>query len=159
MKNLITLLLVLFIISCTNEYDIDNMSKKNESTIEKFVGLEVGHLDKDEVKVTIEEESLLNSFNAFAKKNQLNKYALSFKVLKIDDKFFLRFYNQDKSSSTIELISNEGYSKSSNTLKMSFEIGETVCTSAACASCCGCVPDGDYCTECTKGGCSRTTSG
>jgi hypothetical protein len=108
--------------------------------------------------VTISEKSLLNSFNAFSKKNQLNKYALSFEVLKIDGKFFLRFHNQDESSSTIELIGNEGYSKPSNTLTMSFETGETVCTSAACASCCGCVPDGDYCTECTKGGCSRTTS-
>ncbi|MGK0307892.1 MAG: hypothetical protein ACI8RP_000848 [Urechidicola sp.] len=41
------------------------------------------------------------------------------------------------------------------------QVGETVCTTADCANCCGCVPNGDYCTHCdlNSNDCKRTTSG
>lgn len=78
--------------------------------------------------------------------------------MEIEENFYLRFYNDDTSASTVALI--ESKSEGLNSTHLPFAVGGTICSSLDCANCCGCIPDGLYCKTCSLNSddCSRTTS-
>jgi hypothetical protein len=143
--------------SCINE-EQNRIDEQNKSFMEKFSKSEVGYSDSEKIIFNPSNEQILTSFKSYAKKNSLEIEPLTFKVEKIDNKDYLRFYNKDNSVSTIALIVNESGK---------VMLGGTVCTSVDCASGGGCVPSGDYCTKCVTGtilgqtqygDCKRSTS-
>ena len=143
-------LLALFVLSCEKERDsLDSKSIEIESDFISITNSVVGYEEDGVVRLGVSDEKIMTNFKEFVKKNKLNLKPQTFSIVKIDNKNYLRFYNEDKRVSTMELIKGENNKVA---------LGETVCTSDYCAHCCGCVPDGDYCTEC-PGDCSRTTSG
>ncbi len=156
------LLLTFVIASCSSDNDskeiVSDMSAKFLQ--ENFVGSEVAYKLNDEVKLGVSEKDLINSFNKFSEKVKLEKKAVDIEILTINDKNYVRFYNDDKSVSTVALLKTSKIENNTqNGVKMM--IGETVCTSGACANCCGCIPDGSYCSACelNNNDCRRTTSG
>ena len=149
--------LSVFVFSCSNEdtYSIlDKFDTSNFST-KQFVGNIVAFQKNNEVKLGIKDNKLLESFNNYSKKLGLGLSAVSLQLEKIDNKDYIRFFNKGGSVSTVALLKDIEDSNGR------YAIGETVCTTTSCASCCGCVPDGNYCSPCdfNTADCKRTTSG
>lgn len=117
-----------------------------------------------EINLSVSDEMLINSFNKYSVKIQLNKVATSVELMEVENKFYLKFNNTDESASKVALIEKnpEGSNFNVSSERVSFiNVGATVCTSEGCAHCCGCLPDGDYCTKCDRwqrDDCKRTTS-
>jgi hypothetical protein len=162
-KFLLITVLTLILFSCLDENiknDIDDNSKKSENL--NIIGSEIAKLKDGKVELIFTDNEIIESFNKFSNKVKLNKIALSLEVLEIEENYYLRFYNDDESVSTIALIKKESQEKNKdNYSTITFWGGETICSSTACANCCGCIPDGDYCSNCSLDtfDCSRTTSG
>jgi hypothetical protein len=151
MKKILFLFLILISMSCSNEVE-ETISE--EFLSQKFVGNTVAYLDSNNaIKLGVSNTEIMKSFNNYSNMLDLGFKAHSLELLEIENKHYLRFYNDDKSVSTVALINDK---LTTNTMK----IGGTVCTTISCANCCGCVPNGDYCTDCTldSGDCKRTTS-
>ena len=157
MKKLIILLFVLLLYSCNNEKIESNEININKFSTESFTGSNVALLEKGEIKLIVSHNDLLNSFNSYSKEVSLGKTAISFQVEKIDGLYYIRFQNSDKSVSTVALLNNSDTNRNDNFM----QVGKTVCTTTTCASCCGCIPSGDYCTLCEPliSDCKRTTTG
>jgi hypothetical protein len=159
MKNsILMVLLVLLSFSCTNE---EGESNNEIETIEfKTLMNSPVALEMDgKIELAVTKNRAIHTFNQFEGSDPEAMNANDVKVEEIHGKNYLRFYSADGRVATLELIKSEN-----NT----FITGNTVCESVACAECCGCVPDGLYCTKCTKypalpGGpvndCKRTTGG
>lgn len=163
MKKLFFLMIMsLSLLSCSEdiqEKDQADLQLAEEFSGKDFIGSTVATLEKDKIKFRLNEVELLNSFNKYAKERNLNLNAISYGIIEADNNFYLRFYNDDNSVSTVALKRSGQFSKSHNGNEL-IETGNTVCTSKACATCCGCLPDGDYCTRCEMGeDCTRSTSG
>jgi len=163
MKNLIYLFCFVFLISCNTDNESnesDELFENNSKSFEELINTQIGSIEDNKISLDISDENLLESFRIHAKRRNIDPE--NFKVVKIDLKWYLRFYNKDESVTTIALI------KSKNPESGRIYLGNTECTSSACSSGGGCVPDGLYCTECNppsthddsgiKGDCSRTTS-
>ena len=165
MKKVILLLAIVNLLFSCNSEEQTELSNEEFSSSE-LIGAKVAYKNEvGEVVLGVKQDELLNSFNKFSKKVKLNKKAKSFKVMEIHDKEYIRFFNEDGSVSTIALLysSNkfkESFSQSKSPHKLMY-VGETVCTTEDCSACCGCVPDGNYCTNCELNAmdCKRTTSG
>lgn len=154
---LFSVFIAVFAISCNSEEKeiIDSSAKNNLERLNlSVIGIKKG----DEITLNVSSNKLLEVFKEFSKTNELEINPLYSKIEKINGKDYLRFYNDDETVSTIELFIDENNIVST---------GSVVCTSTACASCCGCVPDGLYCTKCVppeagplgSGDCKRTTTG
>lgn len=167
MKNIYYLLLILMITNCSNTEDAnkdDISSIKQSFNTEFFIDNIVGYSTKEgDVKIIISENDLLESFNIYSKKYASGVTATSLKVLEIEKKSYIRYYNTDGSVSTVALVhNNNGINHITPDSENNFiQIGKTVCRTKTCISCCGCIPDGSYCKNCSQDheDCERTTSG
>lgn len=162
MKKIFILTLIIISVSCGNENDISKIENtiSTEFSLEKFVGSKVGYIEKAEIELVITNDDLIKSFNNYSKKIKLGKKAISSEMLEVGGKNYIRFYNEDESVSTVALINTlKNKNDFQSTYKL-IEIGTTVCTTEECANCCGCIPNGDYCTRCQINllDCKRTTS-
>ena len=169
MKNsrLVTFTLVLtsiLCISCNGNDEIPNELSSVDFSSKGFVGTKVAYKNEKSVKLEISNDELINSFNTYSSKYGLNKRGESFEMLEIEGKYYIRFTNTDDSVSTVALLNHSSKFRNQNNKIGNFNImyiGETVCTTEACSACCGCIPDGSYCTNCELNArdCTRTTSG
>lgn len=149
--------LLLTILSCekdANPIDSDSNSISTvnvelDKAFKNITNNDVGYIQDGKVELGVSDEKILSVFKDFIEESNLEFETKSFEVITIDDKNYLRFYGKNNMASTIALV------KGDNDI---LKTGKTVCTSDYCASCCGCVPDGLYCTEC-PGDCKRTTTG
>ena len=142
MKKVIYLSLLCFILtSCLNDDRIENQS--SETLLENFTGSEIAIEDKGKVSLNFSDEIIMNSFKKFNSKMELGLEPERFEVINIDNKNYLRFYSKKKQVSTIALVQLDN---------KRIVLGETVCTSIACATGGGCISDGCYCTKCRPEG-------
>lgn len=159
MKNLIILILMsLVFTACQTEDNKEEAVSSNLETTFEFKELTnsaIG-IEKDgKIELRVSNEKLMSTFTKFTKTHSPDLKPVSFEVLEIDNKSYLRYYSEDNMVSTIALIKGEDNQ---------YRTEGTVCETRACASGGGCVPDGLYCTECTIGGglpgdCKRITTG
>lgn len=161
MKKFSLIFIVLLFISCTAEVNENNqMIQKMEFSTKNFIGSTIAFEDnKGIVSLGVSKEDLISAFNIYSQKNELGITTKSFEIFNLDSKNYIRFYNDDESVSTIALIKNDMQSKKVATTI--YSLGSTVCTSTECANCCGCIPNGAYCTRCEirLTDCKRTTTG
>lgn len=157
MKKSFYLLIVVpfLLLSCENnriEENNDNSSKSTLSEMPELLGSEIALMKDSVVQLTVSESSVMAAAKSFFKKTDLQTEPVSFKIIDVNNNKYLRFYNEDNTLSTIELIVDSTSHK--------IILGSTICTSDVCVSGGGCVPDGVYCTECNGGlgDCKRTTS-
>ena len=159
--NLFLVLMSLIFASCETE---DNNKDTNVSVMDleldfdHLINRKIGHEVNGEVKLGVSKDKVMSAFKDFVLKTDLDLEPESFEIISIDNTNYLRFYSKNHQASTIELIIDTDNQ---------FRTGTTVCTSSACSSCCGCVPNGTYCTKCKpqgndspiEGDCKRTTTG
>lgn len=150
--------LIFVLISCEQEERI--LESTNSVTLDKKLNFEklansiIGYEKNGSIELGVSEERIIATFKKFAEMHSPDINPQSFRVINIDNEYYLRFYSDGNIVSTIALLKNEdGF----------YQTGGTVCQSAACASGRGCVPNGQYCTECTRsnglpGDCKRTTT-
>jgi len=150
-----TLLLVSFI-SCNKE-DGENANNVELKKMEAFVGAEIGIVKGEKMDVMVSKKQILELAEVTLKDTKLNLKPYDYKIIEENKTKYLRVYSNDNYVSTVELIvTDEGVLKTA----------QTVCTSTACASGGGCIPNGSYCTPCVDprtqgqaGDCVRTTTG
>lgn len=157
MKKVILFFIVIFIASCHSEdYEITK-TPDSSNKIENLNLSKIGTKKGDDIVLNVSKEMLLEVFRADSKKYILGINPVSCKIEKINAKDYLRFYNEDKTVSTIELLVDGNGNVTT---------GKTICTSDICATGGGCIPDGQYCTKCQPpgqppahpgGDCLRTT--
>jgi hypothetical protein len=152
---------VLAFIACNQEdskENGDNVTKNSKiEKMDSFFEAKIADVKGKEVKVTVSKNDILQFAKEALEENQLNLKPFDYKIIEENGIRYLRILSDRKYVSTIELI------ESNNTLRT----GKTVCTSTACASGGGCIPNGSYCTPCQpasypptiSGDCSRTTTG
>lgn len=163
-KFLFILMISFVFFSCHNEGSADDSRdiKKSEFSIKEFIGSKIGYEKNGKIILTVKTKELVNSFNNYSIKFKLGRRAVSHLVEEIEGKSYLRFFNEDGSVSTVALLKEKNNVSNSNKSAVVpiVHIGSTVCTIEACANCCGCVPNGEYCTACQLDGtdCVRTTS-
>lgn len=164
MKKVVLFISILFLIACTNE-----ASKKEDSEIQQeeiafsaknFVNKTIAYEKNGVVKLGVNKEDILMAFNDYSSKYGLGGVSKSYSIEKIDGAHYLRFYHKEGAASTVALLPSEKKSID-NDLITTYRSGSTVCTSVACASCCGCIPKGVYCEVCIPDvtDCKRTTTG
>ncbi|MCO6163304.1 hypothetical protein [Flavobacterium sp. NRK F7] len=154
-KTVIHYLFVLLLISCNSEENsLQNLENSNQK-MKSFFETIVAKTDGDKISLIVSQEELLESAKQSLKETDLELEPLSYEIFKDNNKNYLRIFSKNKYVTTIELV------KVSNS---TYATGKTSCTSIACASGGGCVPNGNYCTECkspdpsTVGDCKRTTT-
>ena len=159
MRLLFCAMLVVFM-SCENEVSKEEVpGLEFETTFEKMTGSDIGYLEGNKVKLGVSDETIMKTFKDFSFKSGLNLEPQSFEIIEVNGLNYLRFYSKDHTASTIALLKGN---------QNKVITGGTVCTSSACSACCGCLPDGEYCTKCERyqplpGGpendCLRSTAG
>ncbi|WCO03241.1 hypothetical protein [Psychroserpens ponticola] len=165
MKKIVYLITFLaLIVACSNENSNSeglNAKQKLEFSAKNFVNSTIAYDNKGEITFGVTKDELYNSFNAYATKFEIGSHAESYLIEDIDGKNYIRFYHKSNNGleqvSTIALIKN----KNKDSSLITYRSGRTVCTTIECANCCGCIPDGDYCTKCEIAhlDCKRTTTG
>ena len=149
---------ILVFIACNKEDSNENEnSVSQKSKLEKmdsFFGAKIAEINDKEVKVTVSKNDILQFANEALNDTHLNLKPYDYKIVEENGLKYLRILSDRNYVSTVELIEND------STLR----IGKTVCTSTACASGGGCIPNGIYCTSCVRsnglpGDCTRTTTG
>lgn len=158
MKKVILFFIVIFIASCqSGDNEITNTTDRSNK-IERLNLSEIGTKKGDDIVLNVSKDKLLEVFRADSKRYMLEINPVSCEIEKINEKDYLRFYNEDETVSTIELLVDGNGNVTT---------GSTICTSKDCASGGGCVPDGQYCTKCnsdgegsdhSEGDCQRTTT-
>ncbi len=154
----------IFIISCNRNDEIPNELSSVNFSSQGFTGTKVAYKNEKSIKLAISNAELINSFTEYSSKYGLNKKGKSLEILEIEGKYYIRFTNIDDSVSTVALLNSSSKFKGEKNRVGNFDlmyIGGTVCTTEACSACCGCIPDGSYCTNCKLDSrdCKRTTSG
>ncbi len=161
MKKYFVLLFVLslFTFSCEQE-DRNSNSMESDSNVnfERLTNSLVGFEKNGKIDLNVSDDNIMKTFKKFAFDSRLELEPESFELIKVDNQSYLRFYSKDHKASTIALIKGDDNQ---------YRTGDTVCTSSACSACCGCLPNGSYCTECRpygpnnpqKGDCTRSTGG
>lgn len=150
----LSLLTLFLIISCENESNEIVLNSNKETFFNTEIGKITNTNGKGTYNITESKEKLFKNFKIALKETGLNLEPIDFYVFEDNNKNYLRVLSKKDYVTTVELI------PSNNT----FRTGTTSCTSIACASGGGCVPNGDYCTQCTPsdpglaGDCTRTTS-
>ena len=126
--------------------------------MKNFNGSEIAIEEKGEIVLNIFYDKIMTSFKAFNKTMKLGLEPESFEIIKEDGKNYIRFYNKDNQVSMIAILKGDN---------KRIIIGTTICTSTACVSVGGWIPDGLYCTKCRPegtppkapdGDCARTAS-
>lgn len=161
MKNTFLILLMTFGLACSTPSGDNpgpNTAEEIMFSAKNLTGSTVAFKQNGIIQLGVSEEEILSSFNEYAQKSDFGTRAHSFTIEEIDEKNYIRFYNEDESVSTIALLPKKNTEINSNS--PIYEIGSTICTTTECANCCGCIPSGDYCTRCEVSvlDCKRTTS-
>ncbi len=149
--------LALLILSCDKQ-DKSNVDLETNFTFKILTDSKIGVEKDGEFKLNVSNDVIMETFKQFVSVNGLKLQPLSLEVITIDNNKYLRFYNENDKVSTIELIKDENGQ---------YRTGNTVCTSSACSSGGGCIPNGLYCTKCqpqgpnspVSGDCKRVTTG
>ena len=159
MKKLILLCCAtVFLNSCENDRNDVVASTSKLINIEKFTETEIGNEVNGEFHFTATKTSILKTFKDLVQVDSENRplEPQSIKIETIDGKKFLRILSKNNYVSTVELVLKPNYK---------YYTQSTVCSSTACASGGGCIPDGSYCTPCRvgingslRGDCTRTTT-
>ncbi|WP_290859304.1 hypothetical protein [Flavobacterium sp.] len=146
-------------IACNNEDNYENkdseLKKGKYEKMDSFFGAKIGVLKNKEVQVVVTKDDILKFAKEALKDTKLDLKPFDYKIIEEKGVKYLRIYSQNNYVSTVELLEDKN-----NSLK----VANTVCTSTACASGGGCIPNGSYCTACEysnglPGDCTRTTSG
>ena len=153
---LLTFVFSMFIVSCDNE--TDNIQESSDVTNEKmdsFINSNIGIDKNGQFEFTVAENTILKAVKEYSNTFDLDIEPQSIKIIDIDAKKYLRIYSKNNYVSTVALVLDN---------QNNYRVDKTVCTSKACASGGGCIPNGSYCTECygsngLKGDCKRTTTG
>lgn len=157
MKKFLLILSVLslgLIISCENESNEYNLNSNKNSFFDVELGKITYNNGKKTFNITLSRERFFKNFKNTLKETGLNLEPVDFYVFEDNNKNYLRVISKKNYITTVELIS----------INNTFRTGKTSCTSVACASGGGCIPDGSYCTKCNPsdpglaGDCTRTTS-
>jgi len=164
MKKISLLFLMVFsliiITSCESDENKDSIRSTNEisSELKSLTNGEIGVKNNGKATLGVNEDEILKVAKEFMARTDLKLEPISAKIEFINDRTYLRIYSKEDYVSTVELT----YNHSTGT----YWTESTVCTSRVCASAGGCLPNGQYCTECRygndgnlKGDCSRSTSG
>jgi hypothetical protein len=151
------MLLSFAFVACDDENHKSVVDKVELKKMVSFEDAEVGVLQDETPVILVSKKQILMFAEETLKDTKLNLKPFDYKIIDENNKKYLRIYSNDNYVSTIELVVTD-----SNVLRT----GKTVCTSTACASSGGCIPDGSYCTPCIDprtqgqpGDCVRTTSG
>lgn len=160
---IISLFSLVLVVSCTS--DDKKAEELKSKSFQELMKSEVGVIDGNEVLLDISKDELVAKFKDYAKEIALGVEPYKVEIINVDSSNYLRFYNTNKTVSTVALIE-----KANIAAKLPpVELGNTVCTSVQCATGGGCLPNGDYCTVCIPPGtqpgsgitrdCTRSTSG
>src|SRR5690606_5995223 len=158
LTSLLILACFAIIISC-NKSETRNENTKNEQF--QFISSEypdedfgqiIGIIEDGVPKIIINEEEMLDQWNENIIVGEVFT-SVEIKVNEEDERYYL-VARSETYASTYELLKGESGLGDEGV----FVVMKTNCTSVDCASCCGCTPKGGYCTPCSKGSCSRTTS-
>ncbi|WP_296384910.1 hypothetical protein, partial [Winogradskyella sp.] len=163
MKKIILLIPVfLILVACSNEKANENIDITQEIkfSAKNFVNNTFAYKQNDVVKLGVTKDELLSSFNNYSTKFKLGSEAKSYLIEEISNKNYVRFFHEDGLVSTVALIPNAEISKKLPSI-ITYRSGSTVCTTTYCSNCCGCIPEGKYCTPCEliAEDCKRTTTG
>ncbi|QTE21676.1 hypothetical protein [Polaribacter cellanae] len=159
MKKTIYLLLFSFILVACQTEDNKGNDSLAKFEINKLTNSKIAFEDEGKLILNVSDHKILETFKAFNKTMELQLDPERFEIIKVEDKNYLRFFSKNNQVSTIAL------EKGSDNI---YRTGSTVCTSTACASGGGCIPNGNYCTKCRPegtppkapdGDCRRTTTG
>lgn len=161
MKNLYVIIIAIFFASCeSGNPDIEkseSLDEINSNALKDFTNSKIAEKADGKIKFLFSDNAILTSAKTFSEEYKLGFEPQSVAVEIINNKPYLRIYSKDDYVSTVELLLDN---KSST-----YTTGETVCTTNACSSGGGCVPNGQYCTACAvgpgnlPGDCLRTTKG
>lgn len=110
--------------------------------------IEIGIVLDDEIVLEISNQDLIDKFKAYSNQFNLEVSPTSVEVFSVDSNHYLRFKNSNNSVSTLALITV--YYPNLETPYIGVELGNTICTSLNCPDQVGCLPDGNYCTNCHK---------
>ncbi len=142
-------------ISCSDSQEDEVLENDLESiNVARFTYQAVGVMNNGKFRMTADRSDLLKAFKLNEGKDLAPESII---FLEDNGKMFLRVYSSDNIVSTVQISLNPdtGFVQTEG----------TICESSACATGGGCLPDGDYCTECkplpnseVKGDCKRTTS-
>ncbi|RZK04295.1 MAG: hypothetical protein EOO46_16910 [Flavobacterium sp.] len=157
---------IIFIVGLLSSCDEEPSSGKQDQRIglklqkmSSFTDAEIGILENKQLKILVSKNQILSYAKEALRDTKLNLTPIDYKIIEDNNKNYIRVFSKNNYVSTAELIINEN-----GVLK----VGKTVCTSTACASGGGCIPNGSYCTACTppnspglpgSGDCTRTTTG
>ena len=169
MKYYLLLLIAFVFVSCADEETIQvDEINDSQSLSAGLVGAEISYTVNHGVDLNVSKTELLAAFNDHSKATKLGKTAVSYEVFNYGEQHYLRFHNSDGSASNMaltnanhEAASLEGGNSNDGFESRQFVVEGTTCTSTACATCCGCVPVGQYCTSCDSPlgkDCKRSTS-
>ncbi len=151
-----------FISSCNDDNSNELEKQLKAAKLEKmssFQNAEIGIIEDGNLEILVSKNQILTFAKEALKDTKLNLKPIDYKVIEVDNIKYIKIFSNDNYVSTAELLINEN-----GVLK----VGKTVCTSTACASGGGCIPNGSYCTSCTppnapglpgSGNCTRTTTG
>lgn len=148
-------------LSCEQENNTQNTQEfelKKDIKFDELTNSQIGFEKNGEIELVVSDEKIMTTFQNFVFKSRLGLEPQSFEIIKVDNISYLRFYSKNHKASTIALIKEDNNQ---------YRTGSTICTSSACSNCCGCLPEGDYCTECRpygpnnpqKGDCVRSSGG
>ncbi|ARN76858.1 hypothetical protein BST97_01940 [Nonlabens spongiae] len=162
MKKILSLIgIILIAASCERDNADSNESQIFERNLElkSVMNSKIGKIDSDgAIHLTATDASIRIEAQKFLRKGDEKASLVEYHVEDIDGKSYLRWSGDNNKVATVALNVNPQNGDVS--------LGETVCESTRCASGGGCVPDGQYCTECrpygpsgVKGDCKRTTTG
>jgi hypothetical protein len=151
------------IVSCTS----DKATNKEllSKSFQDLMNLEIGKLIDDEIVLDIRNQDLMEKFQDYTDRIKLDVKPTNVEILTLDSNHYLRFQNSNNSFSTIALITV--FYPNLEKPYIGVELGSTICTSLICAGGGGCLPNGDYCTQCEKDAdsdvptdskCTRSTS-
>lgn len=163
MRNILMLVwaFALVCLSCEQENNTQNADEfelKKDFKFDELTNSKIGFEKNGEIELVVSDEEIMTTFQNFVFKTRLELEPQSFEIIEVDTISYLRFYSKNHKASTIDLIKG---------VNNQYSTGSTICTSSACSNCCGCLPDGDYCTECRpyrpnnpqKGDCVRSSGG
>lgn len=112
----------------------------------------IGYEKQGKVELGVSDQKIMETFVLCSMLHNSELNPKSFEIIKIDELYYLRYFSENDIVSKIALIKH----------KYDQYIQERRYATVRCASGGGCIPDGQYCTECERNGipgdCKRTTT-
>jgi hypothetical protein len=151
----LSLLSFIFCFSCKSDSNALREELKLKS-FQELMQLEIGEVLDDEIVLVISNQDLIEKFQAHSNQFNLEVIPTSVEVFTVGSNYYLRFKNSNNSVSTIALITV--YYPNLETPYIDIKLGGTICTSLNCLDQVGCLPDGNYCTDCQENADTKVTA-